>query len=125
MPTFEGWFDNTVFHITSYFQGRCDTFKSATFCLRRFLFVMGLFTGFAQLDLTCSSDDKTTYLKVTQLNDNIFFPSIRSSYWFSSAYNFFRCSFRFYLISCFSTNFLFSRILIERRLQLLQLFITF
>ena len=76
---------------------------------------MVLFTGFAQLDL----EDKTTYLKVTQLNFNIFFSSIRSSYWFSSAYNFFRCSFRFYLISCFSTDFLFSRILIERRLQLL------
>ena len=31
----------------------------------------GLFTGFAQLGLTYSSDDKTTYLKVTQLNFNI------------------------------------------------------
>ena len=31
----------------------------------------GLFTGFAQLDLTYSSDNKTTYLKVTQLNFNI------------------------------------------------------
>lgn len=33
----------------------------------------GLCTGFAQLDLTCLSDDKTTYLKVTHLNFNVIF----------------------------------------------------
>ena len=87
--------------------------------------VTGLFTGFALLDLTCSSDDKMIYLKIIQLNFNIIL------YLHSAAPIVFlplTTFFFFFLLDfvCSSTDFLFFRILIERRLQLvLQLFITF
>ena len=88
----------------------------------------GLFTGFAQLDFTCSSDDKATYSKVTQLNFNIIlFPHSAALIGFLPVTTFF---FLFLQILrnflCLRTDFLFFRILIERRLELvLQLFITF
>ena len=90
--------------------------------------VTGLFTGFALLDLTCSSDDKMIYLKIIQLNFNIIlYLHSAAPIVFLPLTTFFFLFLQILLdFVCSSTDFLFFRILIERRLQLvLQLFITF
>ena len=90
--------------------------------------VTGLFTGFTLLDLTCSSDDKMIYLKIIQLNFNIIlYLHSAAPIVFLPLTTFFFLFLQILLdFVCSSTDFLFFRILIERRLQLvLQLFITF